>query len=192
MRSPLHIRTVSLLLLFTLTACGPSLPSQLSLPHLMPAGAPEAQAPSRQAYIFVDQFIDVRASQEIAKVEGREVSAAESPADAVVAGLRRALEKDGFSLSDTAPVILTGEVRAWTALVTPGFSSESRASAQLFVEVIDPANRRVYSGVYEGFSSKSAPGLDEGDVRETLELSMTEAIKQVLADSQLIGLLSSY
>ncbi len=192
MLTKIIMRSLLSSVLFAVTACGPSLRSQMSLPHLMPSGAPEAQATSRQAYIFVDQFIDARPSPEIAMVEDRAVAADNPPADAVVAGIRRALEKDGFTLSDTAPVILSGEVRNWSAKVTPGFSSKSESSAQLFIEVLDPANRRVYSGVYEGFSSKGTPGLDESDVRDTLEVSMTEAIKQLLADRQLIGLLASY
>jgi hypothetical protein len=164
----------------------------MSVPRLIPAGAPEARSNEFDAFIFVDQFIDARPSPAVARVEDRDVGASNDPVEEVVGGIKRALEKRGFTFSDTAPVILSGELRAWVSLVTEGLPSKSEATAELYVEVLDPANKRVYSGVYKGYAAKESPGLDEGDVQETLRISMTEAIQQIMADKQLVGLLASY
>jgi hypothetical protein len=177
---------------FVSTGCGPSLRSEISVPRLIPAGAPEARRPSRGSFIFVDQFLDTRPGHALVRIDGRDVRPETEPADEVVAGLKRALERDGFAFSDTAPVILSGELRVWSAEVKDGFSAKAEASSQLFIEVLDPANKRVYSGVYEGFAAKQSPGLSESDVKDALQTSMTEAIRQVMVDTQLIGLLASY
>ena len=182
-----------LLQLLVLSACGPSLRSTIDVPKVRPLEVPKpAKKTVSDTYIFVDEFIDGRQSKAVAVMEGREVNPANEITPRVVEGLRWALERKGFQFSDTAPIILSGEVRKWRALVEPGFASKVVCDAGIYVEILDPANKRIYSGLYTGYASKETPGLDKRDVQEVLKTSMYEAISQVLRDEQLINLLSSY
>jgi hypothetical protein len=62
----------------------------------------------------------------------------------------------------------------------------------VYIEVLDPANKKIYSGVYRGYSSMEAASVNDQDVSRTLASSLEESVAQVTSDKQLISLLSSY
>lgn len=174
--------------------CGPSLRSSLEVPKIAPFAKRDSQLKRDRydSYVFVDEFVDSRERKRIVTIEGRDVDPAGDVVEAVVDGLERALSMEGFKFSDTAPIILAGEVRQWETQITGGFTKRAESEAALYVEVLDPANKRVYSGVYRGFAAFESPGLDEEDIRETLRTSMTEAVEQVVEDEQLMRLLAAF
>lgn len=179
---------------FLLIGCGPSAPKSLKLPEIkIREVGKKVKGPDDEAsYIFVDDFIDARIEQSIAEVDGTKVPPEGDTSVFVRAGLRQALERKGFVFSDTAPIVLSGELRKWKADVVGGFSSTIRSEASLYVEILDPANKRIYAGVYNGFSNIEGNSLGAEDIQEALRISMQEAVRQVIKDMQLIKLLSSF
>lgn len=187
-------KIIVLLLLMALTACGPSTPKSLELPELKirDVGSKVQSKRAAPSYVFVDDFIDMRLEQSIASVDGEAVPHREEISGVVRGGLRQALERKGFVFSDTAPIVLSGELRKWKADVTGGFTSTIHSEASIYVEILDPANKRIYAGVYNGFSTIEGPSIGSEDMREALGTSMQEAIRQVLNDPQLLKLLNSF
>ena len=88
--------------------------------------------------------------------------------------------------------MISGQVRKWHANVTGGFQGKIESEASVYVEVLDPANKRIYSGVYNGVSSLETPNVDVKDMRESLGAAMASAIEQLNKDQQLVKLLSSF
>ena len=189
----LSLAPILVFLLFVYS-CGPSISKSFVLPKIDPQVSPDATLKNQGAdsYVFVDEFIDARPKAAVVNYNGRLIESDSEAVKIIVDGLREGLTVKGFKLSDTAPTILAGELRTWVANVSGGFTKISRAESAVFVEVLDPANKRVYSGVYKGFATIESPGLNEKDIRDTLRTSMNEAVQQVLADEQLIRLLSAF
>ena len=185
----------ALLVCLATFGCGPSAPASLALPDLQvkEVGKKVEGIGGAPSYIFVDDFIDARTETDIAKVDGKGVSLKEDQTGVSVrSGLRQALERKGFVFSDTAPIVLSGEIRQWKADVTGGFKSKIRSEASLKLEVLDPGNKRIYAAVYKGYSYFEGTSLGAEDIRKALGVSMEEAILQILKDPQLIKLLSSF
>ena len=174
--------------------CGPRLPPKLALPNLkiVNVGAKVAGNGGQLSYVYVGEFIDIRETSAIAVLDGKEIAPKNDVGPVVIGGVKQALKKKGFEFSDTAPVVLSGEVRNWVARVTSGFSGKVDSEASLYVEIIDPANKRIYAGVYNGFSNVESPSLGKDDVREALKTSLEEAVRQITADAQLMELLASF
>lgn len=180
--------------LLVLSACGPSLPSTVPMPRLKPAVQPSSEIKDApyDIYLYVEQLRDARADTAVAELDGRKIAAAGDVAPSVMKGLQGALRKKGFKFSDTAPVILSGEIRKWFADVQGGMPSKVKTEAELHIQVLDPANKRIYSGMYTGYASMQGPSMSAKKVSQALGMAMSEAISQVLADQQLIRLLSSF
>lgn len=178
----------------TFTGCGPSIKGSIPIPAISINKDPNPSSRnSGNTYLFVDEFIDARGSKTIALVDGKnEVQSTGEVVPPVVKGLKDALGNSGFSFSDSAPVVLSGELRKWNADVSGRMPTKIKSEAQLFVEVLDPANKKIYSGTYNGFSSVESGSVAEPEVQKALSSAMEEAIKQVTNDRQLIGLLQSY
>ncbi len=176
------------------TGCGPSLPSSLSLPKIKISseGNRTRNTGSATSYVYVDEFIDSRGSSAIAILDGKDIPHKEDVSPVIVDGVKQALKQRGFEFSETAPIVLSGEIRQWIARVTSGFSSKVDAEASLYVEVLDPANKRIYAGVYNGFATVESPSLGTKDVQTALQTCLEEAIGQITADGQLTKLLSSF
>lgn len=182
------------LLALQLVGCGPSAPKSLPLPEIKvkDVGGKINRQEDLPSYIFVDDFIDARTEQAIAEVDGKKVPYSDEISRVIRGGMRGALEKKGFVFSDTAPIVLSGELRKWKALVDGGFKSTISSEASLYVEILDPANKRIYAGVYNGFSTVEGPSLGSEDIQSALATAMGEAIQQVLNDQQLVKLLNSF
>ena len=176
--------------------CSETLHSAIELIPIVPPQKPEepAEVKPLDSVVYVDVFLDARPAKSVVVIEGegREVPASNDVVEVVVQGLQKALQKKGYQFADTAPIILSGEIRQWSSRVTGSFSKRVESNAELYVEVRDPADRRVYSGVYRGFAARETAGMSEDDVQQVLRLSMTEAISQVTGDEQLMKLLSSF
>ncbi len=174
-----------------LIGCGPSLRSSIGVPeiHIKQVKAPPSD---NMSYLFVDEFSDHREPKALVHRDKKDVMPAGDVVPAVTKALKQALEAKGFQLSESAPVIISGEVREWVADVTGSLPTKVSAKAAVFIEVLDPANKRVYSGVYKGFASVEEASVSEEDVQRGLASAMEEAVLQVASDKQLVNLLSSF
>jgi hypothetical protein len=180
--------------LLFLHACGPSIGSSIVLPQLRPVVPPgsELAGSSYENFVFIEELVDARVDTGIAELDGRSIRSTDNVVPVVLQGLRTALGDKGFKFSDTAPILLLGEIRVWKAEIEGGFSSSVSANAELYIQVLDPANKRIYSGSYKGFASAESPRLGVKQIRNTLGIAMSEAIVQVVKDQQLVRLLSSF
>ncbi len=180
--------------LLILSSCGPTLKSTMDIPMVLPNAKKDSMLadPSRGIFVYVGEFIDQRAEKAIVILEDKKVTPRGDVGKSVAEGLERALAMYGFEMTDTAPLILSGEVRNWSASMSGGFTKNLESDAAVFVEILDPANKRVYSGVYKGFASIEAPSISEADIRSVLQTSMSEAVRQVTADKQLLKILTAF
>ncbi len=175
------------------SACGPSLRSTMQVPDIPSVSKKPSQVGSvTNAYLSIDDFQDMRPSAALAEVNGRESSAATSVDIPVRDALAKALEKNGFIISDSAPVVMVGQVKEWKADVHTGMPSSINSRAAVYLEVLDPANKKIYSGTYQGRAMSEQASIDETDVRRTLGSAMSEALSQVVADERLMSLLLSF
>jgi len=175
-----------------LSGCAARLNPTLAVPEIPPLVTSGRMAGDSAHVIMVEQFGDGRESQDIVKRGEDSAKPANEIAPVVSRALQQALRNKGFTIADSAPVVLNGEVREWLANVKKGFPGKVDASAKVFIEVLDPANKRIYSGTYQGSASREDPSVDEKEIRGVLGTAMAEALNQVLLDKQLVDLLMSY
>lgn len=171
--------------------CAPGLKHDIVMPSI-PAIAENSQVAAGGAELLVNPFLDARPSATIVRYKGRDIKTQGEAAAAVEARVRERLERAGFSFARTAPLALSAELRAWQADVSSGFPADVQSKAAVYVEVRDPANKRIYSGEYTGMASMQHPNLSEDDIRQTLGVSMQQALNQLFADAQLMEILQSF
>ncbi len=193
MRLVSRVNVVFGALVFFATGCGPSLNSTMPVPKVKIGGAKATAAPDSGAtYLYIDEFLDKRESSVLVRREKKEVNPEGDVTPAVVDALKQVLAAKGFEFNDSAPVIISGEVREWVADVTGSLPTKVSAQAAIFIEVLDPANKRIYSGTYRGLASLEEASVNEKDVSKTLASALEESVGQVASDKTLISLLSSY
>lgn len=178
---------------FAPIGCGPSLKNTMAVPHVKLTGGKVSRDDSTAStYLYVDEFVDRRENKSIVRSEKKEVQPENDVASAAVDALKQSLTAKGFSFSESAPLIISGELREWIADVSGSLPTKVSAQASVYIEVLDPANKKIYSGVYRGYSSMEAGSVNEQDISKTLASSLEESVSQVTSDKQLISLLSSY
>lgn len=178
--------------LLLLNSCVLHLQPSLAVPHIPLLGKGETMNKTVQTYIYVDDVRDNRSSGVIAEIEGEESYPSTAIGSPVKEALMNALQQKGFTMSESAPVIISGEVRQWIATVKGRLPAKVNSEASLYLEVFDPASKQVYSGVYHGSAGLEYPTLDEEQIKEVLGTSMALAINQILSDQQLMDLLASF
>lgn len=174
------------------SGCGPSLESQIPVPHIPTPEIAEKLSGERRMLVFVDEFLDERESMAFVEGEDETAQAEGELARGVQSAVRRALETKGFTVTDEAPLVLSGEVREWRAKVDDGFPPEVASRAVLFVSVFDPANKRVFSGEYSGTATVKQASMSQKDVQEAMGLAMSQAVSQIVSDEKLVRLLRSF
>ena len=179
-------------LCLSLTACSPSLRDTLDVPVVNTPPPAKNVEKVTNAYLYIDEFSDARPNKALAAMDGKEIQPAGDVVPSVVKALKEALVARGFEISESAPVMVSGEVRHWFAEISGSLPTRVNVEAAIFIEVLDPANKRIYSGVYQGKSWKEGSSMKEEDIRKTLGEGMEEAIKRVIADERLMGLISSF
>lgn len=176
-----------------MSGCGASFPSTISVPSVEIAPTKSAgERISTSTFLYVDEFLDKRDSKVVTTVDGKSVSMDGDAVAPVVAALKSSLTKRGFAFSDAAPVILSGELRTWRAEVSGSLPTKIEAESAVFIEVLDPANKRIYSGVYRGFANTESGSPGDKELKKTLASALEEAVLQISRDGQLVSLLSSY
>ncbi len=177
-----------------LIGCAPEFRPTMAVPQVAPIVKYNPALKNRRydASVFIHQFSDARTAEAIAEYEGREIKPQSAVVENIVSALRRGLESRGYRFSERAPVLIAGEIRKWMAHINGGFKSKVDAQAALYIEIFDPANKRIYSGIYSGYAMLEKTGLEEKDVQEVLATAMAEAMGRVLSDAQFNRLISSY
>ena len=174
-------------------ACSPSVKKDIDLAGLdiipLPTGA---KVSANSSSVFVDLFSDGRDNEAVLIKGDKKANLKNDPGDMVRDAITGALKNKGFVITDTAPLIISGEVKKLVANVEPGFPVKLRSDAKIILEVFDPANEPLYKASYNGFSSVSHPSINSTDVKEALGLALKEAVTQVVKDKELIGVLESF
>ena len=164
--------------------------------NISPAIAPPViQAPSglsdrgKGAMVFVEEVRDERDDKSLGRGPNGPIQVVGTITGTVRDGLEDLLRKSGFTVTDSAPVILQTSLQKWDAQVlSGGVSSEAKVTLQVF----DPANRLAYTGHYQGNAEIQQGSLDDRIVKETMTSSMGQVIEQIRADKALMRLLSAY
>lgn len=107
-------------------------------------------------------------------------------------GLKNAFRENGISILETAPLTLRTEIRKWRTKVDSKANTMLNSEATLFVELVDPSGKKIYSGSYNGTRASQFPVVTRVDVQDSLALAMANAIGQVVSDPELLNVLSSY
>lgn len=179
--------------LLALSACGSSLHSLSSfrVPELR-FDAKNLSNSEIDSTIFLNNFLDSRIDSSLVSIEEQRLLKEGDVSIEVTRELSEALKDMGFKISDSAPVVVAGEVVEWMVQVNTKIQDTASAKASLHIEVLDPSNKRAYSGVYNGFAAKKSLSLQKVDIRKLLRTSMQEAMKQMLEDKQLIKVMTSF
>ena len=179
--------------LLVLQGCSPRITPNIELEAIPSAWQEqENQDLGTDAFVFVSEVADVRSSEVIVQ-GGKKESRTKSDVGLLVQeAIGQALQDNGFTLAEDAPVVVKGEVRDWIARVDSGVSVKVDCQAALFIEVLGPANNRIYAGTYKGSATAQQASVSSSDVRKFLSISMAEAVKQIVLDEQLLDLLSSF
>jgi uncharacterized lipoprotein YajG len=192
MRKNLRLRLFfCLLLVLTVAGCGPTLGSQIQLTTI-PEPATEPSEFTRQPSVTVGFFKDVRPGNYVVKYYEKLVQPSNSVSFEVEDAVRRTLVNSGFLVDSTAPVIIKGEVRQWVVDVKSNFPITLDAKAALWIEIIGPDNKRIYSGVYLGTGHFEKPTVEIKEIQNILNVAMTAAISGMVKDKKLISILSSF
>lgn len=170
--------------------CGVKLKDRVVVPEV-PLSAQVTDSVSG-VMVALDNVRDARPITTLVDVNGRGSEPASDVGVQVQGALVRALTRGGYRVDGGSAVVIRGEVREWIARVRTGMPGTVTSEAKVFLEVLDPGDRRLYSGQYEGAASLEEPSISELDIRNNLGLAMSEAIRQVLADKKLRQLLQSF
>lgn len=184
--------SISWILLFFLGGCSPTIKPVIDLSKMEVPG-PSFKGPEFSgALIFVDNFRDARLSQVLVQ-GGSKTSTTESDLTKLATkSLSDALVSLGFVLTESSPVIISGSLEEWKAEVESGLPSKVITKARIGLEAFDPANKLIYKGSYEGYSSIEHPSLGEEDIVDSLANAMGEAIEQVTKDQRLLQVVTSF
>ncbi len=172
-------------------SCGPSLKSTMAVPRVSAASLKPA-ASNDSGQLFIDDIKDERLDKSLVRKDKKEVLADGAVTPSIIDALKLGFANKGFGFSDASPIIISGELREWHADVSGRLPTKVSAQCALYIEVLDPANKKIYSGVYRGFASLEEASVDEGDVSKTLSNALQETVVQVVSDKQLVGVLSSF
>lgn len=176
----------------SLTGCSPELRSTIAVPDVPSAGHMFVGSISPGTAVTIDRVKDLRSVHTLVTM-GTERS---EPIGDVGESVRRAMEDSfrdaGFTISESAPMLISTEIVKWSAHVTSGFPSETSSEAEIRVKVYDPANHLVHTGHYSGAATNKDASLGEDKIRANLAEVMSEVVGQVLQDRRLMKLISAF
>jgi uncharacterized lipoprotein YajG len=182
-----NIITVLLISAVILSGCTVKISPEVSLPYVsIKEGLPDV---GKGAMVFFEEVTDDRPGKEIGRGPDGPIAALGSVPGTVRTAIEELFRKSGFSVSDSAPMVVQVSLKQWSAVYRRGGID---AQASVGIKVYDPGNKLAYSGSYSGSSSVEGSPLDDLAVKETLGTSMSEAIHQMVRDRQLIRLLASF
>lgn len=181
-----------LCLLHVIGGCVANVGQTIETPEI-PAAATRTEARARLgSYVSIQGVQDLRtyssqtpSSENFTEPQGGTTTAVET-------GLKNALRDAGISVLESAPITLRAEIKKWRAQVTSKASSNLASEATIYVELLDPSGRKLYTGSYNGTRSSQFPVITRIDIKDSLGLAMSNALSQLVADEQLLNIVSSY
>lgn len=184
-----RLALVSSVILFT--GCAAQVGSTIEAPEIPPIAMADDARARLGSYIAIQEIVDSR--QELKDDDTTRVTQPFGGVSGIIkTGLRNAFRDAGISVIDSSPIELRAEVRKWQAEVSAKGTSTLSSEATLYVELIDPSGKKVFTGSYNGTRSSQFPVITRVDVKDSLGLSMANAISQLVADPKLIEMISSY
>lgn len=131
------------------------------------------------------EFRDARAGLDAEAEQGNTTVPVGDIGSVVAKAVAAALDRQGFALSEGAARRLSGSVMEWKASVGNGSFPTLSSEAELRAEVFDASGKRVYTGTYHGKRESAFPVISESDIRESLSISMAEAVMRMAEDRSL-------
>jgi uncharacterized lipoprotein YajG len=142
--------------------------------------------------VFVEELRDERGQTSFGDGPQGPIAASGSVPITVREGLEDLFKKSGFSVTDSAPVVLQTSLQEWNIQVRGRISSSVTSDAKLTIQVFDPANRLAYTGKYQGNAEIQQSSVDDKVVKEALSNSMNQVLQQIAADKALMKLLAAF
>ncbi len=174
------------------TACGPRINPQVSVPDVsLPPGL-SADRRAKGAEVYVDTVLDSRPTNVVTSYKSVNAQFATDIAPTVRRAIEGVFKQKGLSIREKAPVIVNVEVKQWSAQFSADSSSKVDSQAELYLEVIGPANRKIYSGTYKGFSSFEGSPFDNKQLEDLLRTAMNEAVRQLVYDQGLLDTVTAF
>lgn len=193
-KSKILLLSVLILVLVSgvLAGCTSSISTSVSVPEVMVPEGVEPVEDLHGAEIYLESVLDARKSKTVATLKGKNSQFIGDTTEALRSVLEESFAKKGFAFSDTAPVLITVELVKWAADIQEDYPAKVVAQAEVQIDVVGPANRKIYSGTYEGFANLEGGTLDDEKLNNLLKASMYEAIKQLIFDDGLINIISAF
>jgi hypothetical protein len=169
-----------------LSACAPSLGLRMEAPAVVNEDAEKNPIEANAAAgskARIGPFLDGRASDTIAIIDGRQVRTEGSVGAAVQTGFERSLRAAGVRVVLLQAPTIEGEVVEWKARVTPDFpASQVVANAKVKVTIKGLKSEVLYRATYSGEANKTHPALGESDIQATLGTAMATALEAAVKD----------
>lgn len=183
---------LSVILVAFITACGPKLSPVVNVPEVSPPAGLNVDRRARGSEIYVDTVLDSRPTTIITSFKGVDAQFTGDLTSVIRRVVEGVFRQKGLSLHEKAPVVINLEVKQWSAQFAPENSAKVDAQAELYLEVIGPANRKIYSGTYKGFSSFEGSPFDNKQLEELLKTAMNEAVRQLVHDQGLMDTITAF
>lgn len=180
------------LILVATSACGGSINPLVNVPDIsLPLGI-TADRNARGAEVAIESVLDSRSGDIVAKYKGVQAKFSSDVSASLRKGIETLFRQKGIKLSEDAPVLVNAEIKQWGTQFASESPAKVEATAELYVEVIGPANRKIYSGSYKGFSSFEGSPFRTEQLDELLKTAMNEAFRQLTHDQGLFDLVTSF
>ena len=178
------------LLVIILSGCGANISPSMTPPTIVaPLTMPDL---GKGAMVFIEEVRDERAQTELGHGPSGPIASVGSVPSVVREGLEDLFKKSGFSVTDSAPVVLQTSLQQWDVDVTGHMSNAIVSNAKLTIQVYDPANRLAYTGKYQGSAQIQQGSADDKIVKEAMAGSFNQVMEQIAADKALMKLLAAF
>ncbi len=180
------------LVVLGLVSCGPNFVNPVIAPEAPLEAVDVKPRAKSEGQFYLKSFEDSRSLKDLTSYDGKSYYTDSDLTLVGREGLSRILGKAGFSSSKESAIFIKGKLIEWTADVIDGYPSLISSKAKIYIELIDPTDRRIYSGSYSGAAELQAPGLSNDELRKSLSLAMEKALEQVAKDKGVVNVLTSY
>ncbi len=173
-------------------ACGPNFSNPVLAPEPSLESVELKVKKQVEGRFYLKSFEDIRKDQNFIKYNGQNFKCDSDLTLVVREALSRILVRSGFQASKKSAIFIKGKLVDWNAEVQDGFPGTLISQVKVYLELMDPTGRRIYSGTYSGQAELQAPGLDNNDLRQALSLGMEKALEQVALDKGFVSVLKAY
>jgi len=178
------------LVIIGLTSCGANISPSMTPPVISaPLNMTDA---GKGSMVFIEEVRDERGDTNLGQTSSGPIAALGSVPSTVRDGLEDLFKKSGFSVTDSAPVVLQSSLQKWDVDITGRLSSNIISNAKVTIQVFDPANRLAYTGKYQGNAQIQQSSADDKIVKEALSASMSQVLEQIANDKNLMKLLAAF